>query len=475
MMAALPSPWGEVLTIAGTVAVAMVLFGLTVAAHEFGHFWAARKMGLVVERFAIGFGPKIFGKVIDGVEWQINLLPLGGFVQLPQMSPAEGLEGKPGEEHKDLPPASPGAKIITAFAGPLASLTLGVACAAGVWILGVPTNMTYRTTTIGWVEADSPAAKAGILPGDKILAIDGQRPERWAGRPGAVVESILLGIDHEILLELDRGESEIVTVRLRPEPDPDLEGLRRLGFEMYPAQPALVDKVIEGGPAARAGIFPGEKLVTLDGQKIWNPAAVKAAVESGRETLTLGVEDSRGQVRTVSLRPEQAINRKDRMIGVVWKPSDIQITRPTPQEQVGSAAGLVFRTLRALVSPASNVGVQHLSGPLGIFERLVSLLQTDPRLVLYFSVILNVNLAVLNLLPIPVLDGGHILFSLIEAVRRRQLHAKTVERIQTAFVILLAGFFLLVTYHDSMRLKRRMDKPAESTEMPVFRPAAGSK
>jgi len=475
MIAALPSPWGEVLTIAGTVAVAMVLFGLTVAAHEFGHFWAARKMGLVVERFAIGFGPKIFGKVIDGVEWQINLLPLGGFVQLPQMSPAEGLEGKPGEEHKDLPPASPGAKIITAFAGPLASLTLGVACAAGVWILGVPTNMTYRTTTIGWVEADSPAAKAGILPGDKILAIDGQRPERWAGRPGAVVESILLGIDHEILLELDRGESEIVTVRLRPEPDPDLEGLRRLGFEMYPAQPALVDKVIEGGPAARAGILPGEKLVTLDGQKIWNPAAVKAAVESGRETLTLGVEDSRGQVRTVSLRPEQAINRKDRMIGVVWKPSDIQITRPTPQEQVGSAAGLVFRTLRALVSPASNVGVQHLSGPLGIFERLVSLLQTDPRLVLYFSVILNVNLAVLNLLPIPVLDGGHILFSLIEAVRRRQLHAKTVERIQTAFVILLAGFFLLVTYHDSMRLKRRMDKPAESTEMPVFRPAAGSK
>ncbi len=396
MIAVLPSPWGDIVTIAGTVVVAMVLFGLTVAAHEFGHFWAARKMGLVVERFAIGFGPKIYGKVIDGVEWQINLLPLGGFVQLPQMSPAEGLEGKPGEEHRDLPPASPGAKIITAFAGPLASLALGVVCAIGVWILGVPTNLTYRTTTIGWVEPGSPAAQAGILP---------------------------------------------------------------------------VDKVIEGGPAARAGIVPGEKLVSLDGRKIWNPAAVKAAVESGQEEMAIGVEDSQGTVRTVNLRPEQAVNRKERMIGVVWKPSDIRITRPTPQEQVGSAAGLVFRTLRALVSPASNVGVQHLSGPLGIFERLVSLLQTDPRLVLYFSVILNVNLAVLNLLPIPVLDGGHILFSLVEAIRRRQLRAKTVERIQTAFVILLAGFFLLVTYHDSLRLKRRMDKPAESTEMPVFRPA----
>ena len=171
MMAWLAVSWTEVVTIVGTVAVAMVLFGLTVAAHEFGHFWAARKMGLVVERFAIGFGPKMYGKVIDGVEWQINLLPLGGFVQLPQMSPAEGLEGKPGEEHKDLPPASPGAKIITAFAGPLASLALGVVCAVGVWILGVPTNMTYRTTTIGWVEPNSPAAKAGILPGDKILGL----------------------------------------------------------------------------------------------------------------------------------------------------------------------------------------------------------------------------------------------------------------------------------------------------------------
>jgi len=475
MIGALPVSWGEGLTIAGTVGVALVLFGLTVAAHEFGHFWAARKMGLVVERFAIGFGPKIYGKVIDGVEWQVNLLPLGGFVQLPQMSPAEGIEGKPGEEHKDLPPASPGAKIFTALAGPVASLALGVACAFGVWIFGVPTNMTYRTTTIGWVEPASPAAKAGILPGDKILAIDGQKPERWAGRPGAVVESILLGIDHEILLELDRAGREIVTVRLIPEPDKELEGLRKLGFEMYPAQAAWVDKVIEGGPAARAGILPGEKLVSVGGQKIWNPAAVKAAVESGAEVLEFGIEDAQGKIRTVSLRPEKALNRKDRMIGVVWKPSELRVTHPTPQEQVGSAAGLVFRTLRALVSPASHVGVQHLSGPLGIFERLVSLLQTDPRLVLYFSVVLNVNLAVLNLLPIPVLDGGHILFSVIEAIRRRQIRSKTVERIQTAFVILLAGFFLLVTYHDSLRIKRRMDKPAESTEMPVFRPGTEKK
>ena len=156
------------------------------------------------------------------------------------------------------------------------------------------------------------------------------------------------------------------------------------------------------------------------------------------------------------------------MIGVIWKMADIQVTHPTPQEQVGSAVGLVWRTLRALVTPASSVGLQHLSGPLGIFERLVSLLRTDPRLVLYFSVILNVNLAVLNLLPIPVLDGGHIVFSLVEAIRRRQMEAKTIVRIQTCFVVLLAGFFLLVTYHDSMRLKKRMEKPAESAEMPLF-------
>ncbi|NCZ53564.1 MAG: RIP metalloprotease, partial [Verrucomicrobia bacterium] len=145
-------PWLEIVTVAGTIVLALFLFGLTVAAHEFGHFCAARRAGLVVEKFAIGFGPKIYGKVVDGVEWQVNLLPLGGFVQLPQMSPAEGIEGKSEQDVKDLPPASPGAKIFTALAGPVASLGLGVLCAVGVWIFGVPTNMTYRTTTIGWVE-----------------------------------------------------------------------------------------------------------------------------------------------------------------------------------------------------------------------------------------------------------------------------------------------------------------------------------
>jgi len=461
-------PWMEIATVAGTIVLALFLFGLTVAAHEFGHFWAAKKAGLVVERFAIGFGPKIYGKVMDGVEWQVNLLPLGGFVQLPQMSPAEELEGKSGKDFSDLPPVTPGAKIFTALAGPVASLGLGVLCAVGVWIFGVPTNMMYRTTTIGWVEPGTPAAKAGVLPGDVILAIDLQRPERWAGRPGAVVESILLGTDREILLELDRNQKEIVTVKVLPERNAEMEGLRRLGFEMYPAQPAWVDQVIAGGPADRAGIRSGDAMITLNGKKIWSPAAVKAAVEAGEDLLELGIRRPSGEEIKVRIHPEKATNRKDKMIGVIWKMGELQVTHPTPQEQVGSAVGLVWRTLRALVTPASSVGLQHLSGPLGIFERLVSLLRTDARQVLYFSVILNVNLAFLNLLPIPVLDGGHILFSLVEAVRRRQLEAKTIVRIQTCFVVLLAGFFLLVTYHDSMRLKKRMEKPAESGEMPIF-------
>jgi regulator of sigma E protease len=461
-------PWMEIATVAGTIVLALFLFGLTVAAHEFGHFWAAKKAGLVVERFAIGFGPKIYGKVMDGVEWQVNLLPLGGFVQLPQMSPAEELEGRSGKDFSDLPPVTPGAKIFTALAGPVASLGLGVLCAVGVWIFGVPTNMMYRTTTIGWVEPGTPAAKAGVLPGDVILAIDHQRPERWAGRPGAVVESILLGTDREILLELDRNQKEIVTVKVLPERNAEMEGLRRLGFEMYPAQPAWVDQVIAGGPADRAGIRSGDAMITLNGKKIWSPAAVKAAVEAGEDLLELGIRRPSGEEIKVRIHPEKATNRKDKMIGVIWKMGELQVTHPTPQEQVGSAVGLVWRTLRALVTPASSVGLQHLSGPLGIFERLVSLLRTDARQVLYFSVILNVNLAFLNLLPIPVLDGGHILFSLVEAVRRRQLEAKTIVRIQTCFVVLLAGFFLLVTYHDSMRLKKRMEKPAESGEMPIF-------
>src|SRR5438132_4166713 len=150
----------------------LILFNLLIIVHELGHFLAARWRGLVVERFGVWFGKPIWKREINGVQYCLGSIPAGGFVALPQMAPMEVIEGKNEKKHDDLPPVSPVDKIIVAFAGPLFSFGLALVFAVVVWIVGRPVSEADTTTTIGYVFKDSPAAKVGLQPGDKILEVD---------------------------------------------------------------------------------------------------------------------------------------------------------------------------------------------------------------------------------------------------------------------------------------------------------------
>src|SRR5690349_646331 len=150
----------------------LLLFNLLIFVHELGHFLAARWRGLKIDRFAIWFGKPIWKKKINGVEYALGTIPAGGYVALPQMASMEAIEGKSESSGQPLPPISPLDKIIVAFAGPLFSFLLAFGFAAIVWKVGKPEQNLAESTTVGWVDPNGPAAKAGLLPGDKILEID---------------------------------------------------------------------------------------------------------------------------------------------------------------------------------------------------------------------------------------------------------------------------------------------------------------
>jgi regulator of sigma E protease len=164
----------------------VLLFNLLIVVHELGHFLAARWRGLVIEKFAVWFGKPIWKAKINGVEYSLGTLPFGGFVSLPQLAPMDIIEGETETDRSKLPPASALDKIIVAIAGPIFSLLLALVFAAIVWGVGHPVSEADTTTVIGFVEAGSPAEKAGLKPGDKILQVDGKPVTRFSGMSDSV-------------------------------------------------------------------------------------------------------------------------------------------------------------------------------------------------------------------------------------------------------------------------------------------------
>lgn len=452
----------ELAVLLGTFVLAFVLFSFTVFVHELGHFLAARRTGMVVEEFAIGFGPKMFSRRINGVTYCLNWVPFGGYVKLPQMAPMEMAEGKSKTPREELPPIGPWPKILTAFAGPLFSFLLGVLLAVAVFFTGYPQRVELKTTTIGYVDPEGPAAAAGLREGDTILRINGQIVRGWGGNAFGIQESIFYSEGPTLTIEVDRPGSGLLSFTVTPQKNPKLENLRTIGIG--PAQAEVsVTRAMPGSPAEKAGIRSGDVLAAIDGVKVWSDShAIELISAAGIRPIPFTIlRDGRTLEFTLTpqipyiLQPDGARQDYDRpLIGIDFS-KEFEAVRviehPLPWDQISNSALVIFRTIKALVSPDSNVGPQHLSGPVGIYKVIKDSLAIDWRMVLHFGVILNINLAVMNLLPLPVLDGGHIILGFTEAIRRRVVELKLLYHVQTAFFFLLMGFLLFTVFKDGMR------------------------
>ena len=456
----------------------IVLFNILIVVHELGHYWAAKWRGLKVEKFQIWFGKPIWKKKIKDVQWGLGWIPMGGFVALPQMAPMEMLEGK-NEEKESLLPITPKDKIIVAFAGPLFSFGLAFAFALLVWGFGKPVREQLQSTVVGSVVPGMPAELAGVRPGDQILEIDGVKVKSFAGMVDSVLERIIYSEGEEIVLLIKRqGINEPVEIRCgfdkEERPAHQRQDFRRIG--VTPISEAIVDMTISNSPADKAGLKSGDKILQANGQELF-----------GRETLSFMIQKMGDDIKSIELlvlRGSEKIKvlivpefptqpeGKPAMLGLQWQlpPMTIEIPGPNPFTQIWNGATAIYRTLSALMPwHDADVSVSQMSSAVGIGRYYYETL-SDPvygwRFAFVLSVLINVNLGMLNLLPLPVLDGGHITMALYEWIFKSPLNIKLMEMLQFGCALLLISFMIYVTWFDIGDLS----SGSEDSEPIVFSP-----
>ena len=456
------------MTIVLTVLAVLLLFSLTIFVHELGHFLVARWCGMAVDTFSIGFGPTLWKRRVNGVTYRIGALPFGGYVALPQMEPGDerdkdakkdddGDAEKPDAEEDAPPPAPPlpssqaWKKILVSVAGAVGNLILAVILAWVVYVIGKPSAPQERECTIGFVEKGSPAEAAGLRVGDRIVEAAGRPVANWID----LATHLTLSSKDLATVRVegaDRGnvrEIEVETVKV------PLLGTRTLRGAGWVSR-CLVWRPIAGSSAAAAGIVGGDQIVSFDGVKLYSREQLSQLVTDrvGKDVPIVVRREGREVVMTV--RPAFDAKENRGLIGIEWNlvgNLDYDtIAHPTPSRQLQDHAGGIFRFLKALVTPhEAKAAAEAVGGPVSILMMYWQMIRTSLMMAIWFTGFLNVNLAILNLLPIPVLDGGHIVFSTWEWLTRRPVPARVLGAIHRVFATLLIGLFLLLTYRDTLR------------------------
>ncbi|MFA7157974.1 MAG: RIP metalloprotease RseP [Kiritimatiellia bacterium] len=457
------------LTIAYVTLAVLVLFGLCILIHELGHFIAARAFGMVVETFSIGFGPAIWKKKIGGITYKIGVFPIGGYVALPQMDPsgpaaqAADASGKKDEPASPVPRVSPWKKIVVAVAGAAGNMLLAYIIAWIVFVAGKPSAPAERSAAVGFVETNSEAYAQGVRIGDEIIFINGRAVGNWQD----VIQENARFEEVEMLVK-SAGLTNAVALRTEK---------NQLGFRVVPGLHNItlckVLSVEAGSSAAGAGIQSGDLVRTVEGVEVLSIDHLIALISGQPEQpLDVAVERS-GAILSMQVTPRFDPDLQRARIGIRFDPYAVDTDRVVhiaPGAQIKSHSLVIIRVLHSLVTPKeAKATSQALGGPLMIIYMLQDMVRKGIIIALWFTCLLNVNLAILNLLPLPVLDGGHVVFALFEIITRRPVPAKFVLILDQVFFGLLILAIVLITGRDLKRLNqlRLLSKPPAARESPT--------
>jgi regulator of sigma E protease len=514
----------------------VLFFGLCIFVHELGHLLVALWRGLYVERFSVGFGKKIWGVTHRGVEYVVSWLPFGGYVALPQLDPSDQPRTAEG---KILPVPSAASRALTAAAGPVANIIFGFVLATFTWWYGVYEPAPASQCTVWEVPQVLPLFKDGMKEGDTVAAVKGEsvsgpweevskrltladtaveltvqrqgetlkltyhpepNPEYVAGlRPfdrvvrvnGAPLTQgweelrnrIVENTEDRLTLAVEREGQGRQELAYTPARNPAFEGLGCPFFSVI--QPTEAANVLPGSAAAAAGFRRGDRLVRVDGKPIPDQGMFIDTVQASQgKPLEVTVLRDGQELRLsgVEARAEKEKGRTVYRIGIALQGPKV-IGHPNPWVQCRGVMVQTQRVLSALVAPLqgkhSTVRVKHMSGPVGILGMIWAKIYMEGiRGGLSIIILVTFSLAIFNLLPIPVLDGGHILYAGIEVLIRRRLPARFIGLLQQTFAMLLICLMLYITYRDILRIPRfwrafggQDEKESAPTTAPA-RPAA---
>ena len=537
--------------------LAIIPLGFLIFIHELGHFYAAKRCGITVNTFSLGFGPRLIGFQRGETEYKISLLPFGGYVQMEGENPSEQT-GAPGE----FASAPVGSRAFVVAAGPVVNLLFGILVYWLVFATGLNTDAARliggltglplgekETVQIGWVADDGPGAIGGIMPGDTLLSVNGESIRHWSTFQTRVFTSA--NKELELVVERDGMPQKLY---VSPNAVPTVRG--DIGeIRVSSGSETVVSQVSDGSPAAQAGLQVGDVIERINGEPlhnvpyfgygVWHPLSdwidgkyksLYNTINENREALTLGIRRAdetftlempvewrviatvqkesiaenagirdgdvlltingepvneatlysqltamadqpieiglmrAGELKQVTLPSETAsvtVDPKKAMFGLVWQTSlsGMQLaSKKPPLPEYGffasfgkgvEATWLTFtavgRTLQQLIG--GDVSPKHLAGPVGIATATSNMFnRLGLSSVIFFIGFISINLCIVNLLPIPIADGGQLLFCAVEKIRGKPMPRKAQEIVQQVTIVLLIAFFLYVTWFDGVSL-----------------------
>ncbi len=436
----------HILTTIGLILFVVFFFGFCIFIHEFGHMLAGLWRGLHVERFSIGFGKKIWGFTRNNVEYVVSALPFGGYVALPQLEPSDQPETSSGEP---LPKARPINRILTAVAGPFFNVLFAIFLSLFIWYFGIYQRHIDKLQVVE-VPKDSAEYQAGLRPGDRIVKVNGKDFDEGYRE---VARQIVFSSEAVTLQVKREGRKQPVKITYKPEPNPVAEGLTYPFFKVR--SPPAIRGVKPGQPAAQAGLQKNDVILRVDGTLVKNiPHFISLVEKSGGKPLAISVRRNGEKILIEDVRPEKAVTdgKEVYRIGALLKGVE-KLTHPNPWTQFVDVFTRTKDTLGALFSAGSGVQPRHLSGPVGIVQMIwLKVKYGGIREGVAFIILVSYSLAFFNLLPVPVLDGGHILFALPELATGRAVPARILHVVQNVFAVLLIGFMLYITFFDVRRV-----------------------
>lgn len=426
-----------------------VVLGIMVLLHELGHFIAAKWCGVRVDVFSVGFGPRIWGVKRGDTDYRVSALPLGGYVRMAGDNPVEERTGAP-YEFLSRPRWQ---RCLIAVAGPAMNVFLTLVIFWGIyWFVGMPVDAYLnRAPDVAAIPQSVTPAPSNVLPGDRILAINSVSTPTW--------ERVLSEIDKvkpgaSLAIQVLRGGSQQTLSAKVPEHPTSTDSI--VG---YPALPAIADEIAIGFPAEKAGMKPDDMIVQINGQPVatWmqlldqvrhsNGQTIHFVVRrNGREipmdVTPVHMMDASGEMAWqvgITEKTQEVYERQDLRQSV----QDAGFTTLSSARQIGQVLGGLF---------SGKVSVRDLQGVVGIARESGRAAKRGPLRLLELTAVISLNLGLLNLLPIPILDGGHVLMLAIEGMLRRDLSVTFKERFVQVGLVFLLGLFALVMYSDILRI-----------------------